>query len=70
MGSVASSKAVGGSWGRGEAGLKGSFLWKWLNVTLPRVRVRTGTAGGMLLLSQEGISRDLENRIFLYRLMT
>lgn len=39
-------KARGGSQWRGEAKPRGSFLWKWINVTLPRVRVHTGTAGG------------------------
>lgn len=43
IGSMA-GKAGGGSQWRGEAELQGSFSWKWINVTLPRVRVRTGTA--------------------------
>lgn len=39
----------GSQWG-GEAELQGSFSWKLINVTLPSVRVCTGTTGGVFLL--------------------
>lgn len=55
-------EASGGSQWRCDAELQGSFTWKWINVTLPRLSEspHRGTAGAVYLYGKKGSQGSLQ----------